>query len=80
MAAFFNEGKITPFKIVSENQKYQTTFASLTDEADIFINEKMDIIQEFAAKIYGVNHCTRVGLARIRIFMKNYGTKGDSKQ
>ena len=39
----------------------------------------MDIVQEFIAKTYGVNHCTKVNDARIRIFMKNYGTKEDSK-
>lgn len=79
-AAFYNKGKIRPFKIFTKNEKYQTIFASLTDEADIFINEKMIAVQEFTAKMYGVNHCQSVNDARIRIFMKKYGAKEDSER
>lgn len=78
--AFYNKGKIRPFKIFSKNEKYQTIFASLTDEADIFINEKINAVQEFTAKMYVVNHCQSVNDARIRIFMKKYGAKEDSEQ
>lgn len=78
--AFYNKGKVRPFKIFCKNEKYQTIFASLIDEADIFINEKMNAVQEFTAQMYGVKHCQSVNDARIRIFMKNYGAKEDSEQ
>lgn len=79
-AAFYNKGKVKPFKIFSENEKYQIIFASLTDEADIFIEEKMGVIQEFTNTIYGIKNCTKVNDARYRIFLKNYSAKEDSEQ
>ncbi|CAH1101840.1 unnamed protein product [Psylliodes chrysocephalus] len=52
MAAFYNKGKVKPFRLFLRKERYQTVFASLTDEADIFINEKMDTVQEFTANDY----------------------------
>lgn len=79
-AAFYNKGKVKPFKLLSSNEKYQTVFTSLKDEADIFINEKMDIVQEFTASMYGIKNCNNVDEARYRIFLKNYSSKEDSEQ
>lgn len=42
--------------------------------------KKMDIVQEFTAKMYGVNYCKSVNDARNRIFMKNYGVKENSEK
>ncbi|CAG9771569.1 unnamed protein product [Ceutorhynchus assimilis] len=36
-AAFYNKGKIRPYKILSKNESYQKMFASLKDSAEIFI-------------------------------------------
>lgn len=79
-AAFYNKGKIRPFKMFSKNETYQTVFASLNDSADIFNDEKMNAVQEFTAEMYGVKHCQSVNDARFRIFMKKYGAKEDSQQ
>ncbi|KAH9635594.1 hypothetical protein HF086_012263 [Spodoptera exigua] len=79
-AAFYNKGKVKPFQLFLKNEKYQTVFASLTDAADIFIDEKMKIVQEFTASMYGIQNCTNVNDARYRIFMKNYSAKEDSEQ
>lgn len=46
-AAVSNKGELRPLKLFSKNQTYQNYFASLTDEADIFLNYKMNVIQEF---------------------------------
>lgn len=51
-AAFYNRGKVKPFRLFSKNEKYQVVFASLTDEADVFINEQMETVQEFTAIMY----------------------------
>lgn len=79
-AAFYNKGKVRPFTNYSKNETYQKIFASLTDEADIFIDEKMDVVQEFTALMYGIKHCTSVNDARYRIFQKNYSAKKDNEQ
>ncbi|KAJ8721887.1 hypothetical protein PYW08_004289 [Mythimna loreyi] len=78
-AAFFNKGKVKPFKLFSKNEKYQTVFASLIDPADIFIDEKMKVVQEFTASMYGIKNCTSVNDARHRIFMKTYAAKEDGE-
>lgn len=79
-AAFYNKGKVKPFKLFSKNEKYQTVFTSLIDEADIYINEKIDIVQEFTCKMYGIKNCTKVNDARYRIFQKNYSSKEDRER
>ena len=79
-AAFYNKGKVKPFQLFSKNEKYQTVFASLTDAADIFIEDKMKIVQEFTACMYGIKNCTNVNDARYCIFMKNYSAKEDNEQ
>lgn len=79
-AAFYNKGKVKPFKIFSKNERYQTVFASLTDAADIFIDKKMNTVQEFTASMYGIKNCTKVNDARYRFFLKNYSAKEDSEQ
>lgn len=40
-AAFYNKGKVRPFKIFFNNNKFQTVFASLTDVTDVFDDENM---------------------------------------
>lgn len=53
---------------------------SLTDEeADIFIKEKMDVVEEFTSAIYGVKNCTKVNEARYSIFLKKIETKEDNE-
>ncbi|XP_049318490.1 uncharacterized protein LOC125780337 isoform X2 [Bactrocera dorsalis] len=79
-AAFYNKGKVKPYKLFSKNEKYQTVFSSLTDEADLFINEKMDTVQEFTVNMYGIKNCNRVNEARYRIFVKSYSSKEDSEK
>ena len=39
-AAYYNKGKVRPFRIFSKSEIYKKIFVSLTNEADIFINEK----------------------------------------
>lgn len=78
-AAFYNKGKVRPFKIFSKNETYQRTFAQLTDDADIFNNKKMKVVQEFTALMYGIKQCTSVNDARCRIFQKNYSTQKDNE-
>lgn len=79
-SAFFNKGKIRPFKLLSTHEKFQKCFKSLLDEADIFIDEKMDIVQEFTCLIYGIKNCSNVNFARFQIFQKNYSaTNGTDK-
>lgn len=79
-AAFFLKGKTKPFKLFSKNETYQNVFASLLDETDILLNEKMNVVQEFTANMYGIKHCTSVNDARYRIFSLNYSAKEDSEQ
>lgn len=78
-AAFYQKGKVRPLKLFSKNESYQIIFASLLDEADIFINEKMQAVQEFTSHMYGIKNCTSVNNARYRIFMKSYSAKEDNE-
>lgn len=77
-AAFEQKGKVRPFKLFSKNESYQNIFASLLDETDIFINERMKAVQEFTALMYGIKNCTSVNNARYCIFMENYSAKEDN--
>ena len=58
---------------------YQKYFASLTDEADILIIEKMNVIQEFTSAMYGIKNCNKVNDARYQIFVKNFSAKEDNE-
>ena len=60
IAAFYNKGKVRPSKIFSKSEIYQKYFTSLTNEADIVINEKISIVQEFTTLMYGMKNCTSV--------------------
>ncbi|CAH2109151.1 unnamed protein product [Euphydryas editha] len=71
-AAFYNKGKVRPFKIFLPNNNFQTVFASLTNISDIFNDQKMSVVQEFTALMYGVKKCTSVNKARYHIFQKKY--------
>ena len=55
---FYNKRKVRPFKIFSKSKIYQKIFASLTNEADIFINEKTNVAQEFTDLMYGIKNST----------------------
>ena len=79
-AAFYNRGKVRPLKIFSKSETYQKCFASLTEEADIFLSEKMDVVQEFMVAVYGIKHCTKVNHPRYQIFLKNFSAKEDSEK
>ncbi|CAH0687786.1 unnamed protein product [Spodoptera exigua] len=77
---FISECSSTPARFdkpIKRNKIYN--FASQY-AADIFIDEKMKIVQEFTASMYGIQNCTNVNDARYRIFMKNYSAKEDSEQ
>lgn len=50
-AAFYNKRKLRPFKLFLKNQTY--------DEADIFINDEMNVIQEFTLAGYGIKIITK---------------------
>lgn len=78
-AAFYNKGKLRPLKLFMKNQMYPKYFASLTDEADILITEKMNVIQEFTSAMYGIKNCNKVNDARYQIFVKNFSAKEDNE-
>lgn len=78
-AAFYSKGKLRPFKLFSTNQTYQKYFSSLTDEADIFIGEKMKEIQEFTSAMYGIKNCNEVNNARYQIFVKTFSAKENNE-
>lgn len=44
-AAFYNKGKARPFKIFSKNKKFQIVFASLTDDANLFLEKKWKLFK-----------------------------------
>ena len=78
-AAFYNKGKVRPFNLFSKNQTYQKYFASLTDEADVYLQEKMDVIEEFTVAMYGIKNCNKVNDARYQIFVRNFSAKEDNE-
>lgn len=63
-AAFYNKGKVKPFKIFSKRTDFQEIFASLTDPVDLLIEEKIEYVQEFTALIHGIKYCLSVNDAR----------------
>lgn len=71
--------KLDHLKYFFQNEKYQNIFSSLT-EADVFSDEKMDAVQGFTAKLYGVSNCNRENYVKNRILIKNYATKEDNEQ
>lgn len=73
-ADFYNKGKARPFKIFSKNKKFQIVFASLTDDADLLLEQKMEAVQEFTCLMYGVTNCINVNDARYRLFQKDYAS------
>lgn len=56
MVAFHNKEKLIPFKPFLENERYQPVVASLTDDADIFIDQKINTVQEFSTSIYCIKY------------------------
>lgn len=79
-AAFFLRGKKRPFKVLRDNVKFQELFTSLTDPCDIFHDKKMELVQEFTCRMYGVGKCRSVNSARFQIFQNNYQTKKSNEQ
>lgn len=71
-AAFFNKGKVRPFKIFCKHQNIQETFASLSNPEDILDDNKMIVVQEFIALMYGIKNCQNVNAARLLMFNKMY--------
>ena len=59
---------------------YQKIFTSLTNEADIFINENINVVQKFTALMYGIRNCTSVNDERYLISKKSYATKKDNER
>ena len=79
-AAFFNKGKVQPFKIFASNDKFPMVFKSLTDPVDVLDEKKIDMYQEFTAPMYGVKKCRSVNVDRHHLFLKMYAaTKSDEK-
>lgn len=79
-AAVYQKGRVRPFKLLSKNETYQDVFASLLEEADIFLKHKMKTVEEFTLSMYGIKQCTSVNDARYRIFEKSYSVKEDNEQ
>ena len=73
-AAFYNKGKVKPFKIFSKRKDFQEIFASLMDPTDLLINEKTSSVQEFTALLYGIKNCFNINEARYMLFQKTYAT------
>lgn len=74
-AAFFNKGKIRPFKIFMKHPQIQKVFASLTNPNDIFEETKIDAVQEFTCLMYGLPKCQSINAARFLLFNKMYASK-----
>ena len=53
---------------------FQEIFALLTDPVDIFVEEKIECVQEFTALIYEIKQCISVNESKYRMFQKTYGT------
>lgn len=73
-AAFYNKGKLKPFKIFSKRKGFQEIFASLADPIDLFVDEKIERVQEFTALLYGIENCYNINNARYQLFQKTYAT------
>jgi len=74
-AAFFNKGKVRPFNIFVKHPKIQQVFATLTNANDIFDEDKIEVVQEFTCRMYGIADCQSVNAGRFIMFNKMYATK-----
>lgn len=79
-AAFFNKGKVRPFKIFIKHEKFQKVFASLINPYDITDDDKIDTVQEFTCLMYGIPKCRSVNEGRFIMFNKMYGSKNKNEK
>lgn len=79
-AAFYNKGKVRPFKIFSQNNTFQEVFSSLRSLADACDENKTDIIQTFVCLMYGVKNCNRVNMARYIMFTRIYSSSNNNER
>jgi len=74
--AFFRKGKLKPYKILKQNQKYQEAFMKFGN-SELFENNNeqqnvFNIIQEFICKVYNVGNIIDVDAARLQMFINSY--------
>lgn len=78
--AFYNKGKLRPYKKLVGSQEYQELFADLSEKKTDDLQEVFQKVQRFFCEIYGQkttrkNEDTGVNTARYEIFLKNYKMK-----
>lgn len=79
-ASFYTKGKVRPFEILSKNVTFQEVFADLNDPGDIDDDDKIDILEEYTALLYGIQRCTSVNAARMQCFENLYANSKVSEK
>ncbi|CAG5017448.1 unnamed protein product [Parnassius apollo] len=62
------------------HEKIQQVFATLIDLNDIFDEDKIESVQEFTCRMYGMNNCQSVNTGRFIMFNKIYAAKENNEK